>query len=1389
MKEFIRATVQVLSEQKKLLKWLLGAVALLYFIQLRSLLAAGLPERITFQNILENKDITLGQGGAIRQDSDGFLWLGGTNALLRYDGYEFKQIDAWVTTEGSDKKMEPVKTVQDIFEDRNKNLWISTRTGVFRFDPIKESMIKIADDNTQNTKISTSIIMRIVELPSGELLACSLSGLFVIDPETYRYKVIVPDPNNKENGLHSISVNAGFIDKSAVLWLGTDSGLERVDWQKMQFTLHQFAPDRAELVADNRVTDIVAGDDGKFWVATTNGLVRFDPVTGEHQRYINNPDDPYSLGGNDIWRLLMDSQGVLWIASDGGGVSVYDQDRDRFINHKYEPGRVGSLNSNQVRTLYEDKSGDIWIGNYPVGINFFDRSSSAITLYSRDISDPKSLSHNSVLGISEDKDGNLWLGTDGGGLSFFNRESGIFENYLHDPKDPSSIPGNAINAVFIDSKGIVWLGFWGAGLASFNPVDKTFTRFPYDKQRKSLGRITTSDRLNSEHVWSIREDENHELWITTHTGGLSKYNRDTKVFTHYTHIEGDPQSLTSDSAWINYEDSQGRLWIGTSAGLNLMDKQSGTFTHYISDPNNPKSLSNPSAITLFEDSKNRLWVGTSAGLNLFNPETNDFTSYTVKNGFINDFIRTITEDSQGNLWISSNNGFSSFSPESGKIKSYNRIGGRLTLGFFKNSGLTSRHGEIIFGGITGLRIIDPAGLSDNHNIPKVAFTDLKVLSDSVLVDGRDGLLKASINRTDRLVLNHKNNMVEFGFAALNFRDTQKNQYAYQLLGFDQDWIATSGQRMAKYTNLNPGTYVFKVKGSNNDGIWNEDGKSVTVIQLPPPWKTWWAYALYGLAFVSALAWFIYLQRRKRHLVEEQNRILEVKVSERTAEVRAKSNDIQAMLSNIPQGLFTVYGDSVIHPEYSLHLEFIFDTNDIAGRHVIDFLFNRSKLGSDALESTKAAIFAILGEDEMNFSFNRQLLISEYEIEVAGTKKYLSLDWNPIVEVDIVTKLMVSVRDVTQIKRMESSAREQKRKLDIVSQLLELSAEKYLAFEESSVKYLLACRDAVESCTERDEKVVALLFRNMHTIKGNCRTYGFTHLSNTAHEIESTYTVLKASKDSAWDTLSLMQELDVMEDALAEYAHVYRTVLGRGAESSSGHHDGFWMNNTIMEKIREYVDANEIEALKVYLSRINANTLEQDLVDIVTSLSTIASQLDKKMPVVTIEPSNVRILVTAQELVKDVFAHILRNCVDHGLESTEERLLAEKNIHGAILIRPSVIDGELHISVEDDGRGANIARLFRRGVEFGRWNADDSPSLADIVNLMFCSGVTTKDTVTDISGRGVGLDAVNQFLAERGGRAFVKLHQEKVVHPDFMPFELIVTLPSNAFFEVDENRDS
>ncbi|MFO1369961.1 MAG: two-component regulator propeller domain-containing protein [Marinagarivorans sp.] len=1353
------------------------------------------PNKISFQDIMRNQDIALGEVEALWQDYEGFMWLGGRNALLRYDGYDFLSIK--VDDAKDTSKKAPVNQVVDLFEDSRKDLWVATRSGLLKYDRNAEVLRTLHQGNGTPVQIYNDTVNAVIEAPTGEILAGSFIGLSVVDPRTLNVTTISNIPGDSSSLPNNV-VHAIFKGKDGALWLGTDVGLSRLDWTTKKITTYIPDPKNPSSQTDNAVWRIQVDREGQLWLAVQRGVFRFNPQTEQFKRYLNDPADRYSYSGKITRDVFMDSSGVVWIGTDEGGLNVYDYERDRFLSFQHVEGKLGAISSNSIRRIYEDKSGDLWVGTYPSGVNFHDRSTAAITVYSHD-GDPKtSLMGDAVEAVVEDHEGNIWIGS--GGVTKFNRKDDTLTHYKKTDGADARINSTAIISGFVDSDNDIWFGTWAGGLQHYNPNTDRFEQIPFDATLAGNGQ-KTSTSLNDGSVWHIYEDKQKTLWIATHFGGLSKYDKKTKVFTNYTQTPEDPTTLSNKLVWTMMEDSKGRFWVGTASGLNLMDRDKGTFKQYKSDPNNPAALVNNSVLSIYEDKKGRVWFGTDGGLHLYNEQNDNFSVYNTKDGFVDNGIRSIIEDEANNLWLGTNNGVVMFNPDTKLVKNFRRYNGEQIGGFATGAAIATRRGEMVFGGKNGLRFFDVKKLSSNQKVPPVVVTDFRLFTKPVAVNGPDELLSQVINQTSVLTFDYKKTMFSFGFSALNFRDPDKNQYAYKLEGFDDKWREVGNQRTALYTNISAGEYTFKVKASNNDGVWNEVGRAIVIRQLPPPWKTWWAYSLYGLICLGIVVQFVLSQRKKRRLVEEQNRILEIRVAERTSELRAKNDDIQAMLSNMRQGLFTLESSGNIHQEYSLFLEEIFETKEIAGRNVMDLLFGKAQLGSDTFDQVKEAIGSIIGEGELSFDFNSHLLVKEYQADFNGSIKYLSLDWNPIVVDDVIAKLMVSVRDVTQLRQMEAEAKNKKRELDIISQLLNVPAKKFLTFAESAKQFIADNRQHIQAAAAYSESVVALLFRNMHTIKGNCRTFAFSYFSDIVHEVESDYSALTLSKgELPWEPDKLLANLVLVEEILAEYERVFYTVLGRG-DGSTGARDqnGFWADSKAMQTIQACIDkvtqdfpavadAEYFAPIQTMLEKAQSNTLEEVLGDIVDSLGSIANQLDKDRPLVNIDAHKVRIKTNSHELLTNVFAHILRNSVDHGIETPEERTQKGKAERGTINIAAEVVDGHLDIHVRDDGQGINVDKLFQKGVENGRWQANERPTYQDIAQLIFVSGISTKDKVSDISGRGVGMDAAMQFLLAQGGAIALNLSGVNTLEAApvgsgvKIPFELVVTLPAPAFLQ-------
>ncbi len=840
------------------------------------------PKRINFRNILQNVDIALGEVEAIIQDHEGFMWLGGRNALLRYDGYEFLSILA--TDPIDPTKTAPVTQLLELFEDSRKEMWAATRSGLYKYDRDRELFIP-QRDNTGVTKL-WEVMYALAESPDGDILVGSSAGILIINPKTMAVTQIRHDSATPD-GLPGNNVNDIIVDRGTV-WLGLDEGLVKLDWSTKKSELILPDPANPQSQPHNRVKVMAKDRGGNIWVGTDNGLYKYNPATSAFKHYEHDPKDLTSLADNITRQIYVDNRGWVWTGSDGGGISLFDESNDHFIRFSHHESNPGDLSSNTIRSIYSDKIGDMWIGTYPSGVNFYDRSTNAISVYRKSFDLSAGLLSSNVEAVEEDAEGTLWIGA--GGATRFYRKNNTFGHYPASADSQARAPTTSFINGVVDSDGEARFASWGHGILFYNAQKDIFEELPADPTLTQRGE-KSSTKLNDQMIWSVYEDKRKDLWIATHSNGLTKFDKKTGRYTFYPHNKDDPTTVSCPLVWTTFEDSKGRFWVGTAYGLNLMDRDKGTFKRY--PPNqSDNGLVNGSVLTIWEDKQGRLWFGTDSGLHLYHPETDKFTMYGTKDGFLDQGIRAIISDADGNLWLGTNNGIVMFNPDTHVVKNYTRNNGELIGGIATGAGLVSQRGEMIFGSRNGLFIINPKQILTNNEAPAVAITDFRIFTQKVAVNGSDQILSKVINQTKEVTLNYTKSMIGFTFAALNYRDPEKNQFAYKLEGFDDDWREVGTQRSALYTNIPAGTYRFKVKASNNDGVWNTQGQSISLTILPPPWKTWWAYCTYVLVGLGAVLLFVYSQRKKVLDERKANRVLEAKVAERTAELENKNQELE-----------------------------------------------------------------------------------------------------------------------------------------------------------------------------------------------------------------------------------------------------------------------------------------------------------------------------------------------------------------------------------------------------------------------------------------------------------------------------------------------------------------
>jgi ligand-binding sensor domain-containing protein/signal transduction histidine kinase/DNA-binding response OmpR family regulator len=813
--------------------------------------------KLRFTHISNEEGISNSTIESIFQDSLGFIWFGTRDGLNRYDGNEI----VVYRNDPSDSNSLSDNFIRCIYEDRHHHLWVGTTNGLNRLNREKNNFTRFKHRDNDPTSLSLNLVTSLAEDRSNHLWVGTFGGginLFDEKKQAFIHYGAAPLQavgSNQNKNITDNRVNALFADHAGNLWVATHNCLNLFNTRDSSFT--PFRNDRAITnPSGNTITCIQEDRRGNLWLGTEDdGVFLFDPIQNGFTRFAHSDKNPASLGNNMIKSLLVDKKGRLWVGCINGGLNLFDPSKNLFFNYKNEPGNSSSLSQRTVSALWEDHQGNLWIGTHRGGVNVFSQAMEKFNLY-RQESASSSLSYNDVRAFCEDHDGNIWIGTDGGGLDLFSRDKHIFQHYRYDPFKDNSLGSDAVLDVMRDREGRIWVSTWGGGL---NLMDKSTGHFiRYQNNPKD------SNSISSNFVQKTFEDYEGYIWVATYYGGLNVFDPKKNIFTQIKDPSG-KTSLSGKNIVSILEDMEGHIWIGTDdGGLNCFYETTRHFTHYF---NTDEKM--PDLRVLFVDSKNRLWVGQK-GLFLFDPIRNNFRKYTVKAGLANEFIKGITEDGQGNLWIATSNGLTRFNPEANSFKKFNTGDGLQGLEYEANACLKSRDGEMFFGGINGFNSFYPGNIKTNPFIPPVYITGFQIFNQKINPGEKGSPLSADITLTKEIILSYKQSSFSFNFAALNFTIPENNEYAYKLEGLDKDWNFVGKEKKSSYTNLDPGDYTFRVKASNNDGLWNEEGAAVKIIITPPFWKTAWFTILLIAAALAAL-YFLYKFKTRLKLKELEER--------------------------------------------------------------------------------------------------------------------------------------------------------------------------------------------------------------------------------------------------------------------------------------------------------------------------------------------------------------------------------------------------------------------------------------------------------------------------------------------------------------------------------------
>jgi len=830
--------------------------------------------QLNFTHIFSEQGLSQNTVHSILQDKRGFMWFATEDGLDRYDGYNFKVYK----NNPQDPTSISDNFIWSIYQDKNGVLWIGTNNGgLCKYDELTDSFISYKNNPLDKNTITFNNVRTIVEDSHGNLWVGTENGLDKFDREKDVFVHYKYDPNNKFS-LSDNVVLALCEDKDGNLWIGSDGGLDKYNYKKNNFTNYS---DVNKKFKRNIVLSIYHDKADNMWVGTVNGLNKLNIKTNKIEKFIMNPFENKNGNSNRVNAIIEDDENEIW-AGTGDGFYRYNKKENSFYKILPDISNTDILINNNLLSLYKDMSGLIWIGTAEDGLVKFDREGLKIKHYKHDPFDKRSLRHNTVRSIYQEKNGTLWIGTLGGGLNRLEKNGKHFFSYKNNPNDKFSISDNSISAIYKDKIGYLWIGTWSGGLnRSITPIKtKRLDEIKFINFKKSNSVV---NRGSTNIIQSIYEDSDGLLWIGTGVG-LDVYERNSNKFLNFSHNSSIPNSISSNKIQsCIIEDNFGNLWIGTWNGLtklsnnyrkNVLNKSAKIkFETFTTNLNNQFSISDDRIISVYKDDKGNLWFGTYGGgvdklpVKEQNSKMPLFKRYNIEDGLNSNIIYCIQGDNNGNIWMSSDNGLSMLNPNDNTVRNYDTNDGLEGNQFFWGASFKGANGTLFFGGTKGFYELDPGQVKTNRHIPNIVITDFQIFNKPLKINEKGSPLIHSIIATDEIKLSSKQNVFSIEFASLDFVSPKKNKYAYKMVGFDKNWIYSGNRRFVTYTNLDPGTYIFKVNGSNNDGIWNNKGASLKIIITPPFWKTWWFIAFATLLIGGLVATIIYLRIRNLFRIE------------------------------------------------------------------------------------------------------------------------------------------------------------------------------------------------------------------------------------------------------------------------------------------------------------------------------------------------------------------------------------------------------------------------------------------------------------------------------------------------------------------------------------------
>ncbi len=936
----------------------------------------------------------------IFQDSERYMWFGTQNGLSKFDGYSFENY----FFDPSDTTMISSSWIFDITEDNNGLIWIGTKGGLNKFDK-KTSLFTRVRAIEGNSANNPSFIYGITS-DSINIYVNQQSILSIYNYNTGKLESYT----NSFQG-HRALYDGGFPiikDSQGLIWMGSLNGLSSFDLQDKQFNNYTHSISDPNTISDNQITALFEDKHGNILIGTGNGLNIYNTKSKNMYRYYQDNSQPGNLSHNFIRSITQDHTGAIWIGTDGGGLNkmTYNVSTGSadFFHLRSGSDKSNFISHDIVHSLFEDKSNNLWIGTV-AGINKTDLKKQSIRTYMKsDNPNSVDLLDNVIASVYQDRDGKLWVGNWGKGLNILDRSTNEVIYYTSELTGRMHIPQNHVHVIFEDSKSRIWLGtrngvsIFDKGRNRFIPVQDFFNAPDFNY-------------FNNNRVYCIIEDFWGKIWIAT-GNGIIVLNTETKIPTIIQMGNETSMAISSNLVYSLLEDKDQNIWIATSNGLNRYVPSENRIQYYVNNPDSSNTLCDNYVISLCEDNEGEIWIGTSTGINSFDKTDSVFSYYSVKDGLPSNIIYDIIKDGNENLWFSTGSGLAMKNPDENAIEAFMVEEKFMGKEFNLKAVFKASDGEMFFGGIDGLLSFYPDSLTDNDFIPPIRITSLEKETNGI---------KQKINPyADRVFLSYQDYSFTVEFSALDFTNPSKNRYSYQMRGISNTWMEIGNRRFVHFTKLPPGEYTFKVKGTNNDGVWNNEGVSINFTISPPWWSSKYAYIFYIILIISIIIFVI--RTREKKLIWEK-KILEKKIQERTSEIAQQKERVEeseaklsSTISSIDDLVFVLDKAGVFQEFYNpgIHEKLYSDVESYINKH-----FSNVGFPELVVQKLTNAFNELMDKD----SFEE----FDYSVEEGGKIFWFNAKISPRRNVnDELSGITIVSRDITDRKQSE----EQLKKLNL-----------------------------------------------------------------------------------------------------------------------------------------------------------------------------------------------------------------------------------------------------------------------------------------------------------------------------------------------------------------------